>query len=121
MGRMGPMRRLGQSRLIGSLVQLSIAYSLWPLGLLAHAFAALGLVGLVVPLAPDDLAVALESKDMGCYPVEEPAIVADDHGAATEAEQGFFQRAQGIDIEIVGRLVEEQDIAAAAEQLGQVD
>jgi hypothetical protein len=44
--------------------------------------------------------------------IEEPPIVADDHGAARIGEQHFFERAQRIDVEIVGRLVEQQQVAA---------
>ena len=53
--------------------------------------------------------------------VEEPAVVGDDHGAAGEVEQRLLERAQGVDVEVVGRLVEQQQVAAAAQQLGQVD
>ena len=37
-------------------------------------------VGLIVAVTPDHAAVALEGKDMSGDPVEEPAVVADDHG-----------------------------------------
>ena len=79
------------------------------------------LVVLVVALEPDDLAVALEGQDVGGDAVEEPAVVADDHGAAGEAQQRLLQRAQRVDVEVVGRLVEQQQVAAAVQQLGQVD
>jgi hypothetical protein len=46
--------------------------------------------------------------------------VADDHGAAGEILQRLFQRAQGIDIEIVGRLVEQQHVGAGFQHLGQM-
>ena len=74
---------------------------------------ALGFVGLVVAVAPDDPAVALEGEDVRGDPVEEPAVVADDHGAAAEVEQRLFEGPQHVDIEIVGRLVEQQQVAAA--------
>ena len=91
------------------------------IGLRAEALLALRFVGLVVAFAPDGLAVALEGEDVRGDAVEEPAVVADDHGAAAEVEQGVFQGAQRIDVEVVGRLVEQQQVAAAAQQLGQVD
>src|SRR5262245_54848489 len=50
----------------------------------AQAFVALGLVGLVIAVAPDDLAVPLEREDMRRDPVEEPAVMSDDDGAAAE-------------------------------------
>ena len=43
-----------------------------------------GGVLLVVAFVPDDLAVTLEGEDMGSDTIEEPAIVADHHGAAGE-------------------------------------
>jgi hypothetical protein len=42
--------------------------------------------------------------------VEEPAIVADDHRAAGEIEEGLLQRAQRVDVEVVSRLVEQQQV-----------
>src|SRR5947207_11357475 len=61
-----------------------------------HALAALEIrrVLAVVPLEPDHLAVALERQDVGRDAVEEPAVVADDHGAAREAEQGLLEAPQ---------------------------
>ena len=46
--------------------------------------------------------------------VEEEAIMRDDDGAAGEIDERLFQRAQRVDVEIVGRLVEQQHIGAAA-------
>jgi hypothetical protein len=66
------------------------------------------------------VAVALEGQRVRRDAVEEPAIVADDHGAAGEIGQRVFQRAQRVDVEIVGRLVEQQQVGAGLEQLGQV-
>ena len=44
----------------------------------------------------------------------------DHEGIAGEFEQGILERAQGFDIEIVGRLVEQQHVAALEQGLGQV-
>ena len=43
-----------------------------------------------------------------------------DDGAAGEVLQGFFERAQRVDVEIVRRLVEQQHVRAASQQLGEV-
>ena len=67
---------------------------------------------LEIALEPFDMAVAFEGQDMGGDAVEEPAVMADDHGAAGEILQRLFQRAQRIDVEIVGRLVEQQHVGA---------
>jgi hypothetical protein len=53
--------------------------------------------------------------------VEEPAIVADDDDAAGERLQARLERTERVDIEVVGGLVEQQDVAAGLEQLGQMD
>ena len=73
-----------------------------------------GLVVLVVALEPDHLAVALEGEHVRGDAVEEPAVVADDDHAAGEVEQRVLERAQRVDVEVVGRLVEQQQVAAAA-------
>ena len=51
----------------------------------AQAPLPVGLVLLVVALEPDRLAVALEGEDVGGDAVEEPAVVADDDGAAARS------------------------------------
>src|SRR4029079_18817540 len=43
------------------------------------------------------------------------------HRAARELEQRLLERAQRVDVEVVRGLVEEQDVAAAAEGLREVD
>ena len=67
----------------------------------AHVF----FVGLVVAFEPDDF-VAFEGEDVGGDAVEEPAVVADDDGAAAEVDEPFFEGAKGADVEVVGRFVE---------------
>jgi hypothetical protein len=44
--------------------------------------------------------------------VEEPPVVGDHHRAAGELEQGVLERAQRLDVEVVGGLVEQQQVAA---------
>src|SRR5262245_44570389 len=53
-----------------------------------------GLVVLEVALEPLDVAVALEGEHVGRNPIQEPAIVADDDGAAGEVLQRLLERAQ---------------------------
>src|SRR5579859_1272260 len=78
------------------------------------------LVGLEVALEPLHVAVALEGQDVGAQAVEEPAVVADHHRAAGELLQGVFQVLQRLDVQVVGRLVEQDDVAAGGQGLGQV-
>ena len=68
-----------------------------------------------------DVAITFEGEDMGCDPVEEPAVVGDYDNASRKIEDGFFEGSQGIDVQVVGRFVEEQDVASASQQLGEVD
>ncbi len=68
-----------------------------------------------IPLKPGHLAVALKGEDVSGDAIEEPAIMADDHGAADEVFQGDFERPQGIYVEIVGGLVEQKHVAGLLE------
>ena len=47
--------------------------------------------------------------------------MADDDHAAGERLEPCLQRAQRVDVQVVGRLVEQQHVAAGLEQLGEVD
>src|SRR4029079_2200038 len=49
--------------------------------------------------------IALPRQDVRARPVEEPAVVRDDHRAAGEVVQRILQRAQRLHIEVVGGLV----------------
>ena len=66
------------------------------------------------------MAVALEGEDVGGEPVEEHAVVADDDAAAGEILERFLERRQRLGVEIVGRLVEQQDIGARLQHLGEM-
>ena len=58
---------------------------------------------------------------MGGHAIEEPAVVGDDHGATGELQQGVLQGAQGLDVEVVGGLVQEDEVTALLEGQGQVE
>src|SRR6202040_2498665 len=73
-----------------------------------------------IALEPLDMAVALKGEDMRGDTVQKPAIVADDHGATGKVLQRLLERTQRIDIEIVGRLVEQEDIGAGFEHFGEM-
>ena len=88
--------------------------------LLTQAAFAVGVVVVVIAFEPLHMTIALERHDVGGDTVEEPAVMADDHGAARELQQRVFQRPQRIDVEVVGRLVEQQQVGAGFQHLGQV-
>ena len=75
---------------------------------------------LEIAFEPFDMAVVLEGQHVGGDAVEEPAVMADDHGAAGKILQRLFQRAQRIDVEIVGGFVEQQHVGAGLQHLGQM-
>ena len=88
----------------------------------------LGAVGLLLPLfvfgkvtfEELDLALILIVEDVSGDTVEEPAVVGDDHGTTRELQQGVLEGAQGFDIQIVGRFIQQQHVAAGLQQLGQM-
>ena len=62
-------------------------------------------------LEPVHLRVAFKGENMCAYPVEEPAIVGYDYSTAREIFQGFFERAQRIHVEVVGRFIQEKQVS----------
>src|SRR5690606_35727889 len=89
-------------------------------GVVAEAALLVLFVLAVVALEELHVRVALERQDVGGNAVEEPAIVRDHEGVARELQQRVFQCAQGLDVEVVGRFVEQQDVAALQQGLGHV-
>ena len=75
------------------------------------------LVVFEIAFEPFDPGLALEGQDMGAEAIQEEAVVADHHGAAGKVLDGVLQRAEGFDVQIVGRLVEQQHVAAAAKHV----
>ena len=73
-----------------------------------------------VALEPFHMAVAFEGQNMRGDAVEEEAIMGDDDRATRKVRQGVFQRAQGVHVEIVGGLIQQQQIGAAFQHLGQM-
>src|SRR5215475_5515367 len=73
------------------------------------------LVGLEVALEPEPVRAAFPGQDVRCHPVEEPAVVARDHGAAGELKERVLQAGQGLDVEVVGGLAKQQQVAALLE------
>src|SRR5439155_8881172 len=103
-----------------SVSELSVPDAVGLIGLRAQAAVPVGLVVLIIPFEPHDAAVAFEGHDVGGDPVQEPAVVADHHRAAGEADERLLERPQRVHVEVVGRLVEQQQVAPALEQRRQV-
>src|SRR5881628_2384499 len=92
--------------------QLLVAQPVRTLGFSPEALLAVRLVVGVVALEPHHAPLVLEGEDVRGDAIEEPAVVADDGGAAREVEQRVLEGAQRVDVEVVGGLVEEQHVAA---------
>src|SRR5207253_7932206 len=91
-----------------------------PICLNAQAFFALGFVAGVVAFEPDDFTFTFEGEDMGGNPVEKPAIVCYHDGAACKTFQALLQRADRMNVQIVGRLVEENYVGPGLERPSQM-
>src|ERR1700752_1731314 len=91
-----PRAPSARQRLVPDAVRLS--------GVLAPAPPEIPDVLLVIALEPHHLRVAIEGEDVRGDAIEKPAIVGDHHGAAGEAQQRLLERAQRLDVQVVGRL-----------------
>ena len=47
--------------------------------------------------------------------------MGDDHHRSGEARDPFFQGTERVDVEIVGRFVEQEEVGTSAEELGEMD
>src|SRR5687768_7051816 len=74
----------------------------------------------VVALEPHHAPLVLEGKHVGRDAIEKPAVVADDHRASREGKQSVLEGTKRVDIEVVRRLVEQQEIAARLQRLGEM-
>src|SRR3954447_25686636 len=115
--RRTPSRRAPKQPSSGGLVarELPVGGAVRPGSLGAEPLDLVLLVVLEVALEPEPLRVALVGEDVRRHAVEEPPVVADHHSATRELEQGAFQAGQGLDVEVVGGLVEQQQVAALLE------
>ena len=74
-------------------------------------------IGFEVAFEPFNMAVAFERKDVRRQTIEEETVVRDNHGATGEAFQRLFKRGQRFGIKIVGRFVEQEDVATLLQHL----
>src|SRR5271167_2896612 len=100
--------------------QWLVADSIRLRGVFALALLVILDVLLIVAFEPDNFGITLEGEDVRRDAVQEPAIMRDDHRATRERDQRVLQRPQGFDVEIIGRFVEQQDIAAGLQYLRQM-
>ena len=103
----------------------------WAFGAAAAGFEAAGRLGLrgagSRPLLPIliaagddvDLARAVEAEGDGDGSVEEVAVVADDEDGAVIVGDHLLEQVEGLEVEVVGRLVEDEQVRAAGEFAGE--
>ena len=63
-----------------------------------------------------NLGITLERKDMCGDTVQEPAVVGNHHSTAGEILETLLQGTYSVDIHVIGRLVEQKDIALILER-----
>src|SRR6218665_780403 len=82
----------------------------------AESFNLVGFIGLKISLEPVPVCRiflgAFVGENVRGDPVEEPPIVGDDHGASWKLKKCVFEAGEGFDVEVVGRFVEKQHVAA---------
>src|SRR5690606_32000945 len=88
-------------------------------GIGTEALDLVGLVSLEVALEPVPLRRvllgALVGQDVRGDAVEEPPVVGNDYRAAGELEQSVLEARERLDVKVVRRLIEEQEVAALLE------
>src|SRR5262245_33151379 len=100
--------------------QSSIFDPMRPVGLRTEPPTTIGFIVLVIALEPYDAAVTFESEHVRSDAIEEPSIVADDHGTTCVVDKRFFEGPERVDIQVIGGLIEQQQVRTALQQLGQV-
>ena len=69
--------------------------------ILSEAFAPVLFVLRKIAFEEGDMSFIFKSEDMCCYPVEEPAVMADDENAAGKILQSVLQCPHRIDIDVM--------------------
>ena len=92
--------------------------------LLAKSLNTIGLVSLKVALKPEPLTwvlvVALPRKDVRSNAVLEPTVVAGYHRTSWEALKRILKAFQRLNIEVIGRLVQKQEVSTLLKRKSKV-
>ncbi len=97
------------------LTQPLVFNPVWLICSFSQAPFAVGFVICIVAFKPLNVAVTLEGQNMRGNTIQKPAIVRNHYRAAGEVEQCLFQCTQGFDIQVIGRFVEQQQVAATSQ------
>ena len=77
-------------------------------------------VSRVITVIEEDFAVAFESQNVRRHTVKEPAIMTDHHHATDKAFHAVFKRTHRVDVDVIGRLIEQDDIGALLQHARQM-
>ena len=77
--------------------------------------------GCIGTFKEEDFAIALKGQDVGTDTIQEPTVVADDDGTTCKLLQTFFQCAERVDVDVVGRFVEQKYVTLLLECHGQME
>ncbi len=67
-----------------------------------------------------NLRIAFKSENMGSNAIKKPAVVRNNYRAAGKVFKTFFERSQGVNVNIVGWLIEQQYIGLRTQGKRQV-
>ena len=101
-------------------VKLLVFDALWHLRLGAQTAFPVFFIISVIALKPLNMAIAFKGQNMRCNAVEKPSVMAYHHRAAGKVFQPFFQRAQCLNIQIIGRFIEQQEVGTAFQHFRQM-
>ena len=68
---------------------------------------------------PAAMSVVIDLEHVGDHPSEQAPIVADEQHRRVEADHPRFEAVESVEVEVVGRLVEQEDVEARQQQRGQ--
>ena len=74
-----------------------------------------------VAFEPFHMRLSFEGENVGTDTVEEETVVRDDYRAPGKIDQRIFERAERFDVEVVGRFVKKQNVAAFFQKPRHVD
>src|ERR1700759_4829962 len=104
--------------------QPSVSHPVWTRRFGSEPFDFVLFVCTEVALEPEPLGlvvvVALPREDVSACPVQEPAVVGNDHRAPGKLLQRVLQRAERLDVEVVGWLVQQDPVPALFQRERQI-
>src|SRR5205823_12754195 len=101
--------------------QMAILDAMRLVGCRAEPRLSISFVIRIIPLEPDHAAVAFKREDVCGDAIQKPTVVADDDGASGEIFERLFERTHRVDIQVVGRLVEQENVRAFLQHLRQMN